>query len=507
MKTTQIYEYLSDVYKEVTGQESGVQEDLTNIVDVGSALLSTDFREKYVSAMLNRIGRMVFVDRPYTGIAPRIVREGWEWGSIMSKSRTKDFAATVNPSWELTRGQSVDQYVYQPPEVQTTLYNEMVTWEIDCSFVNRQLKQSFTSAAEMDRFLSMIRSQINNSENQQIDSLTMRAINAMIGRRLARNIAVVDLLSGYNRAFGTSMTEQETATSKDFARYAAYQILMYKDRMRAKTAVFSENEDGYTTFTPNEFMHLILLSDIAKSMDVYLQSETFHNSFTEIGVYDTIPFWQSSGANFAMADISNINIVVPGINQTINRNYIVGVLFDRDAAGIINEERRVEVAYNARGEYWNNFFKVDTRLFTDPAENCIVFTIGSGSIPQVTVSAMDSSEEVFGYTVSQLQTGVTVTGSKITGTLHYISSGSLAQTWGAGNFIALNFTQIPAGATSCKVGMYPSVSSGLVELDADHKAVIKVTDKNAQRLKVVTTVNGDATTQTFDLSGLTCETS
>ena len=158
-------------------------------------------------------------------------------------------------------------------------------------------------------------------------------------------------------------------------------------------------------------------------------------------------------------------------------------------------------------QYWNNFFKVDTRLFTDPAENCIVFTVGSGSIPQVTVSAMDASEEVFGYTVSQLQTGVTVTGNKITGTLHYISSGSLAQTWGAGNFIALNFTQIPAGATSCKVGMYPSVSSGLVELDADHKAVIKVTDKNEQRLKVVTTVNGDATTQTFDLSGLTCETS
>lgn len=507
MKTTQIYDYLSDVYKEVTGQESGVQEDLKNIVDVGAALLSTDYREKYVNTMLNRIGRMVFVDRPYNGIAPRIIREGWEYGSIMSKSRTKDFAAKNNPSWALTRGESVDQYIYEPPTVQTTLYNEMVTWEIDCSFVNRQLKQSFTSAAEMDRFLSMIRSQINNSENQQIDSLTMRAINAMIGRRLARNIAVIDLLAGYNRAFVASMTPVQAVTSKDFARYAAYQILMYKDRIRAKTAVFSENENGYTTFTPNEYMHLILLSDIAKSMDVYLQSETFHNSFTEIGTYDTVPFWQSSGAGFAMADISNINVIVPGINQAVNRNYVVGCLFDRDAAGIINEDRRVEVAYNARGEYWNNFFKVDTRLFTDPAENCIVFTIGTGVIPQVTVSAMDSTAEVFGYTVSDLQSDVTVTGNSISGTLRYINSGSLAQRWGAGNFIALSFTNIPEGATSVKVGMYPSESSGLVELDDDHAAVLKVTDKYEQRLKVVTTVNGDTTTQTFDLSGLTLQTS
>lgn len=507
MKVEQIYKFLSDVYKEVTGQEAGVQEDLKNIVDVGNTVLSSDYREKYVNAMLNRIGRMVFVDRPYNGIAPRILREGWEWGSIMAKSRTKDFTAVENPSWNLQRGQSVDQYVYQPPTVQTTLYNEMVTWEIDCSFVNRQLKQSFTSAAEMDRFISMIRSQIKNTENQQIDSLTMRAINAMIGRRLVRNIAVVDVLAGYNRDLNASMTPQQAVTSKEFARYYAMQILLYKDYMRAKTATFSENESGYTTFTPNEYMHLILLSKMAKAMDVYLQSETFHNSFTEIGTYDTIPFWQTSGNNFEMADISNINIIVPGINQSVNRNYIVGVLFDRDAAGIINEDRRVEVAYNARGEYWNNFFKVDTRLFTDPAENCIVFTIGSGTIPAVTVSSMDPSAEVFGYTVSQLQEGVTVTGNRITGTLKYINSGSLVPTWGAGNFIALNFTTIPQGATSVKVGLYPSESSGLVELDDDHAGVFKITDKYNQKFKVVTTVNGDSTTQTFDLSGLTLQTS
>lgn len=508
MKVEQIYQFVGDIYTEVTGQESPLQENLSNIVDVGNAVLSNEYREKYVNAMLNRIGRMVFVDRPYDGIAPRILREGWEWGSIMSKSRTKDFTAVANPSWSLTRGQSVDQYVYEPPTVQTTLYNEMVTWEIDCSFVNRQLKQSFKSASEMDRFLSMIRSQINNNENQQIDSLTMRAINAMMGRRLAKNIAVIDLLAGYNNAFSTNLTPSQAVTSKDFARYAAYEILLYKDRIKAKTAVFSENESGYTTFTPSSYLHLILLSDIAKSMDVYLQSETFHNSFTDIGTFDTVPFWQASGNSFAIADTSRLNIVVPGLTSgnVVNRNYVIGCMFDRDAAGIINEERRVEVAYNARGEYWNNFFKVDTRLFTDPAENCIVFTIGSGTIPAVTVSSMDPSAEVFGYTVSDLQSGVTVSGNKITGTLNYINSGSLVPTWGAGNFIALNFTDIPAGAT-VKVGLSPSEGSGLVPLDDDHAGVFKITDKYEQRFKVVTTLNGDSTAQLFDLSGLTLQTS
>lgn len=382
MQTTQIYEFLSTVYTEVTGQESIVAEDLTNIVDVGNAMLSTEYREKYVNSLLNRIGRMVFVDRPYDGIAPKLIREAWEWGSIMSKSRTKDFEPTNNPTWNLTAGQSVDQYVYNPPTVQTTLYNEMITWEIDCSFVQRQLKQSFSSASEMDRFLAMIRSQINNNQNQNIDNLTMRTINAFIGRRINKGIAVVDLLAKYNSSFGTSLTAQQAITNKDFLRHVAYLILLYKDRLKAKTSVFSENAEGYTTFTPAEYCHLVLLSDLAKGLDIYLQSETFHNSFTEIGSYDTVPFFQGSGTAFDLADTTHINITLPGITPavTVNRNYVVGVMFDRDAMGIINEDRRVEVAYNARGEYWNNFFKVDTRLFNDPAENGIVFTIGTGAI-------------------------------------------------------------------------------------------------------------------------------
>lgn len=383
MKTTQIYEFLSTVYGEVTGQTDVVAENLSNIVDVGETLLSANYRETYVNSLLNRIGRMVFVDRTYTGAAPSIIREAWEWGSIMSKSRTKDFAPTNNPTWELTAGESVDQYEYNPPEVQTTLYNTMITWEIDCSFVNRQLKQSFANPSEMDRFLSMIRSQINNNQVQNIDNLIMRAINNFIGMRVAKNIAVVDLLASYNTAFGTSITASQAIYNKDFLRHAAYQILVYKKRLAKKTANFSENTEGYTTFTPPDYLHLTLLDVVGEALNVYLQSETFHNEFTEIGAYDTVSEWQGTGegASYPFNSISSLNVTVSGITPTatVNRSGIVGIMFDRDAIGIINEDRRVEVAYNARGEYWNNFFKVDTRLFNDPAENGIIFTIGTGT--------------------------------------------------------------------------------------------------------------------------------
>lgn len=391
MKVTQLAEFLGTVYTEVVGESDIVKENLENIVDVGKTLLSDNYVDPYVKCYLNRIGRMVFVDRPYIGFAPSLIREAWEWGSIMSKSRTKDFTAVKNAAWDLVPGQSVDQYIYTPPTVQQTLYNEMIAWEIDCSFTRKQLEQSFISVDEYDRFMSMIQTQIQNAKVQQLDSMVMRVLNAMAGRRIYKNIAVVDLLTLYNTKFSQSLTPAAAILSKDFARFAAYMILLFKDRLKPKTAAFSENDEGYTTFTPPEYLHLVLLSDFAKSLDVYLQSDTYHNSFTEIGTYETVPFWQGIGqTNFDIADISNINIQLPGISPAaiVDRNYVVGMMFDRDAAGIINERQETASTYNERGRYYNNFYQVETRLFTDPAENCIVFVLGSGSgtVPEISLN-------------------------------------------------------------------------------------------------------------------------
>ena len=104
-----------------------------------------------------------------------------------------------------------------------------------------------------------------------------------------------------------------------------------------------------------------------------------------------------------------------------------------------------------------------------------------------------------------MQENISVSGSKITGTLKYLSSGQLVTDWGAGNFLALKFSDIPATATSVKVGLEPSQGSGLVELinDPDKNGVFKISNKFVQKFKVVTTDGTETTEQLFDLSGLT----
>lgn len=101
-----------------------------------------------------------------------------------------------------------------------------------------------------------------------------------------------------------------------------------------------------------------------------------------------------------------------------------------------------------------------------------------------------------------MQSGVTVSGNSITGTLIKQTSGQIVTDWGEGYFIGLHFVP-DSDATVTKVGLAPSAGTGLLPLDEDNLAMFKLTDISKQRLKVVSTRTGEEKTWFFDLSGLT----
>lgn len=444
MQVNQIYSILNDIMCEVTGQlvPQGddpdvliVQEDLSNIVDIGNAVFNNNWRDNYVRAMINRIGREVFVDRTYEGYAPSVLRDAWEYGSIMAKTRCKIFDAKANPSWNLTAGQTVNQFEFNPPTVYEKFYNSKTAWQIDCSFTEVQLRESFTSAAAMNRFYSMIENRIAQSMTIYTDSLIMRTINNFIGEKIYASNGVIDLLAEYNSQLETPITAAAAMRSKEFLRFAALTIALFVDRFRAPSANFNimDGEDENVTFTPREFAHLVLHSDLAKAMEVYLQSDTYHNDLVKIGEYETVPFWQIQGDKYQLANTSRIDVKLASStslsSKTVNRNYIVGVLFDRDALGVLNDNRRTTSAYNANGEYWTNFYKVDTSFFNDLAENGLIFVLGNGTIPSVTLDKSTLSIQVGGSTGSISATvvpvGSTVTWKSSDETIATVSSGTV----------------------------------------------------------------------------------
>ena len=375
MKVKQIYNIVNDITGEILGKTDVVKEDLSNIVDVGKEIFDSTSVDNYVRTLVDRVGKVIFVSRPYSGNTPSVLMDSWDYGAVVEKISCELPEAVENKSWDLQDGQDYSPNVFYKPEISAKFFNNKMTFEIDMSFTERQIKSSFASASEINSFLSMIYNAVEKSFTVKIDGLIQRTINNMIAETLANDttgIKAVNLLKMYNEKFGTTLKAKDSITNKEFIRFASMTMGLYIDRLSRISTLF--NIGGKDRFTSNDMLHVIMLSDFKASANSYLQSDTFHNEFTKLPNAETVPYWQGSGNDFSFEKVSAINVNTSG-GKTVSKSGILAVMFDRDAVGVSNLDRRVTTNYNAKGEFYNNFFKMDCGAFNDLNENFIVFYV------------------------------------------------------------------------------------------------------------------------------------
>lgn len=383
MEVKQIYDIMNTVTNEILGTENLVKEDLSNVVDIGNEIFNASAVDNYVKSLINHIGKVVFVNRPYAGSAPSVLMDGWEFGSVLQKITVELPEAQENESWNLTDGASYDPNVFKKPQVSTKFFNKRVTFEVQLSFTEMQVKESFDSVDQLNAFMSMLYNAIDQSMTVKTDSLVMRSINNMIGETVyaeygAANLnskstnKAVNLLYLYNQQYSKSLTASAALTDPDFIRYAAYIMGITANRMSKISKIF--NVGGKARFTPSDLLHVVMLTDFKKAADVFLQSNTFNEEFTKLPRAEEVPYWQGSGSGYAFADTGKVYIkTASGHDETITG--ILGVMFDRDALGVTNMNKRVKQNYIPNAEFFNNWYKYDAGYFNDLNENFVVFFV------------------------------------------------------------------------------------------------------------------------------------
>lgn len=391
MEVKQIYTLMNDVSKEVLGTTDLVKEDLTGVVDMGTAVFNANAIDNYVKSLVNHIGKVVFVNRPYSGKIPSVLMDAWEFGSVLEKISADIPEAEENDTWNLTDGKTYSQDVFHKPTVTAKFFNSKVTFEVPVSITERQVKESFSSAAQLNGFLSMIYNAVEKSMTIKTDALVMRTINNMIAETLnadktsftpstgstvdyasASTVRCVNLLKLYNDKTGETLTADKAVTSPDFIRFASYTMGLYADRMQSISTLF--NVGGKERFTPKDALHVVLLSDFAKAAQTFLYSDTYNKSEVLLPNAETVPSWQASGKDYAFANVSKIDVKSSG-GASISVGGVLGVMFDRDALGVCNSDRRVTTNYNAKAEFFNNYYKFDAAYFNDTNENFVVFFV------------------------------------------------------------------------------------------------------------------------------------
>lgn len=388
MKVNQIYEIINSITNEVTGKSDIVAEDLSNIIDVGKEIFDNTAVDNYVKSLVNHIGKVIFVNREYKGTAPTVLMDSWEYGSVLEKIQCEIPEAVQNDSWNLADGTSYDVNVFHAPKVSAKFYNNKNTFEIAMSFTEMQVKESFSDVNQLNGFMSMIYSAISRSMSIKTDSMIMRTINNMTAQTIANDFPnvsdnnygtsdspkAINLLKRYNTANSTTLTAKQAINNPDFIRYASFEMALTVDRMKKMSTLF--NIGGKERFTPNDLLHIVMLSDFEKASEVFLQSDTYHDTLVKLPNAETVPFWQGSGTTYDFDTVSKINVTTNGDGaKNINIGGILAVMFDRDSLGVCNYNERVTTNYNAKGEFFNNYYKYDCGYFNDSNENFVVFFV------------------------------------------------------------------------------------------------------------------------------------
>lgn len=406
MKVAQIYTILNTIKNETLGDSAVLNEDLSNVVDIGTTIIDATGVDNYVKKLVNHIGKVIFVDRKYHGKAPNVLMDGWEYGSILEKIDCDLPDSVENKSWELANGNSYDQDTFTAPKnVRAKFFNNRTTFEVDMSYTEMQVKESFSNVTQLNAFMSMIETKIQNRLTLDYKNLIMRTINNFSAATIYKEfsdkltegthlydfgnnsgVRAVNLLGLYKEKVDpqSALTAETCMTDLAFLKFASSTIMLYSDYLEDYSTLF--NIGGKERFTPKDKQHLVLLSQFVKKADVYLQSVTFHEEFTKLPKSEVVNFWQGSGTDFGFDSTSKLHIttdklfakdsdtkVVAGVEMIVSG--IIGVLFDHDALGVTNKDNRVPSHFNAKGEFVNFFYKSDAQYFNDYDENFVVFFV------------------------------------------------------------------------------------------------------------------------------------
>lgn len=388
MEVKQIASLLNDVIAEQVGEEATLlNEDLSNVVDVGRSVFNATSYDKFTKALVDRIGKTIFVDRRYEGTVPSVIYDGFEFGAVLEKIGSEIPEYTENETWDLQSGQSYDPNVFYGSSVYVKFFQKYVTFEVPLSITDKQAKSAFNSQSELTRFVNMLFGKVEDAMTLASEALVMRTINAGIAETIYADygavalgtksgVRAINLLYLWNQDHsGNELTQEQALKNPDFIRFASAEMMKYAKRLKKVSKIY--NIGGKARFTPTKNLKIVLHSDFSSDAQAYLYSQTFHEEYVKLPKADEVPYWQGVGDDPSdPAFTTAIDVKLPSDNtKTVQASGIIGVMFDEDCLGMLNFERYTTSDYNGKAEFTNYWHKQKVCAWLDTNENLIVFLV------------------------------------------------------------------------------------------------------------------------------------
>lgn len=392
---TDVYAIMNELVAQTMGSESELKVfDSTSFATVGAKLLSFS-AEKTLNALTQMFAKTIFSVRPYKSKFNILETDNRLWGAITRKVTAlyKELEQSTDNNTDLAaplaNGESVDPWVINKPEViETVFIGTNVIQKSITNFTQSQLNVAFTSESEFVAFLGLIATEFENELEKTFETEKRGTVLNYIGACLKVGMKK-DLVEEFNKTYSTSYTRDELLTTyfENFAKFVIATI--EKDSNILEEFSFNNHLSitGYSKIprhTPKADQRMLFYEPFFIDVKANVFSSLFHPELLKIGDYEKVNYWEnineptkiSVKPNYINSDGESVGA---STDDPVTSDYVLGVLYDRQAMGWTNIfEMTATTPINARGLYYNTFYHSQSKPWNDLTENGIVYYLGEG---------------------------------------------------------------------------------------------------------------------------------
>ena len=368
MNTEQIYSVVNGAAQQALGQAAIAAIDTASFVSLGNTVLSSQTNtEAFMNALCQRIGKTIISFREYRNKFRDMVLDDFEYGAILQKLKVSMPTAEEDESYNLTDGQSVDQYKVAKPVVDQKLFVTRSPYQFRITIQEEHLKEAFLSESAMGGFLASVYGEVRNAIEFALENLG-RACFANYVAEVGGTAREIKLVTEYN-GLGGNVTAANALTNKDFLNFAFRRINEYIDYFQEMSTLY--NDGSETRHTPIDYLRIKLLSPFIRAAQTVTQYAAFNENLVNPDkVYEKVTYWQNA------KNRSQVIVQRASDDEVTTVSNIIGIMHDKDALGIYQQTERVANSpFNASGLYFNVFYHERQLWFNDLSENFVIFTL------------------------------------------------------------------------------------------------------------------------------------
>ena len=373
MKLNQIATLLNEtIVPNLLGEGTTIAADLSNIVDIGTAManIDADTVQNYAKSFIAGVARNYFDTRKYEGSDYGLMIDSKEYGGVIQRVKAGLQETSDSPIWTLQNGTDYFDGKYYGIDVNNKIYSEDTIFMVTNSIPTEMYKQYFTSADGVQQLISLIESSIDNTVTFNLEGTAKSIYQALI-----KNGNKINLRSLYNTNAGTSLTANEFLHNSTALRWAAEQI----SRLRMMIRNFNKkyNDGTIETFTPAEDTFVTLLTEFSKAMQYNMEADTFHNDLVSVGSFNEIDFWQNSGTDLlpSLGVTAEVKVDNGSGEEPTTISNVVSVIHDRFTCGMTARLDKITASYIPKGDFTTYFHHIAKSQFIDTRNTAIVLTL------------------------------------------------------------------------------------------------------------------------------------